>query len=752
MQEQTTAQKLQALAALRDSGALTEAEHQQAVARLMAGPTAPAGLPSTTPREPASGDPQATHVFPPTADGGPPTSAQPLQTAPPTGGSRRRPLLLALGAVVVVAVGAAAAYAFSLYSLVNGSRSPEAAVAQMLDGLTAQDPLAVFGTVVPAERRNLGDVAQRVISLLDGVDLPGLDDQSGFTIDTSAIELDVTELADDVAMVSLRGQLTVEVDLDAVSPDVRAALRDTELADGRETIDLRDRDLFGQGDLDELFLIAVDDGSGWYVSPLLTIFEIGSQVEGLRGGDFLAYGDIPDSGAASPVEAVEQLIEALESGRFDDIAGALAPGETAAYRIYERTLFDEIGRGGYPDDARVRMDDLVLSADGDVVTVESVRVQYDDGFDSIELELEGDCIRITERSSTQRDCLDDVVRGSSDLWLADLAAGLSGGVQLVAVREHGGWYVSPVATLGHIAVRALSEVTTGGLLAMLEIPHLTPPALTVTGTQTVQGDLSDDGYYDVLELAPSEDQVMAVCADDALRLRHMIDGTTASSRSGSIVMSLDVRDGNRLLVVPTDVRDAGPYEAAVQVVPADGEATAGLPATIELDGQGCGIQTISVDLEEGEGLAVDADGASVHVVSPRQEVNQVGEVFTADRSGVWTIVVSGIARATVRVDESATGVLFDDRRFVGSDGISILIDVGTSGELVVTVDALPGSSLDPTVELIDPFGFGIGYDDDGGDGFNSRLLERVGTGQHELLIAPFASDSAGDAQITVTLQ
>ena len=221
------------------------------------------------------------------------------QPSPAPRARRRGGLLAGVTAIGVVALGGAGIVGYRLWDQVNGSPTPVDAARQAVEGLAEGDLLAAAGTIVPAERRGLDDVARRFVELAgeaEGDEMAALEDVE---VDLAGLELTPTPLGElgVVAMVELGGEVEVTFDRDAIDDDsVIDALEsllgpaggDIDLDDVLDAVDEETDGVlaFGDGsatlDLDRFarvtdvtpWVVAVDDGSGWYLSPSMTLFDL----------------------------------------------------------------------------------------------------------------------------------------------------------------------------------------------------------------------------------------------------------------------------------------------------------------------------------------------------------------------------------------------------------------------------------------------------------------------------------------------
>ena len=450
-------------------------------------PAAPAEQPAQPSTQPASypQDPAPTSYAASTA--GTPQSgatyAQPMSTEPeaswsgadPTGTvefapvgeqpRRRRTGLwvgVAAAAVVVVGAGGYAVWA-NVLSKLGGAESPQAAVTQLVDGIADRDGVAIVGVLAPSEvqpfrdaSEGVGDLASSAADGETSVDLDKLRDAfDALDVDVSGLELDVEEVDDGLAKVSLTdGTLTVDGDagtitdlvLDAFAPVLEAVGQGELSGDDRDqavqqldsalpwSVDAAQLTFETDAGTQEPFLMAVEEDGDWYVSPLMTI---GEYITVAQGG---TRGAMPDPDAAtysSPQAAGTAFVEAIP-----EVVGGDVSALTDVLSVAERrfmSVYVEAWAQGYQGS------DTVLSVGSATFTSTSLDDSHallvpDDVSltgDGSTLSLSGTCVT----ADGSKNCIEDVP------GLVALGFGESG---LVAVKEDGSWRVSALSTLAHL--------------------------------------------------------------------------------------------------------------------------------------------------------------------------------------------------------------------------------------------------------------------------------------------------------------
>jgi hypothetical protein len=441
--------------------------------------------------------------------------------------------------LVVVLVGVPLIAYFAIGALGGdddgGADSPEAAVQDLAAAVGEEDAIGVVNSLNPEEVGPLVDLYEAAAARSEELGLLELDDAGAppdLEIEVEGLELQTEQLADGVARVTIEGGQASAL-LDAADEQVAGVMdgADVPILDFGEGGDGQVEDLEGEVDADELgedlfdgesqpFLIVVDDGDGWYVSPSYTIAEGLAVANGWDEPDYDA-GDEPPEGADSPEAAVQGMAEAIAG--FDVASGAalLPPGEARWAQDYLDTIVEAIGPDEIDDaldDTEPELEDLQLrveeEGDGEAfVVIESVTFSYEDEDDGhTTVELDGDCLTVQdEYSDGEEDCIEDALEEeAADPALADLVPDEQG---VVVVERDGGWFVSPVRTVAHYVQHVVDNLGD----RQIEALGLLPPTPIEVG-ETVQAEAStgytldsytfdaeEDGLYVITGLPDDED-------------------------------------------------------------------------------------------------------------------------------------------------------------------------------------------------------------------------------------------------------
>lgn len=396
---------------------------------------------------------------------------------------RRTGLWVGVGLGVVALVGAGVAGWVLVGQKMIPARSPQAAVDRLIDGIAGKDALAVYGALSPAE----ANLFEQGFSLFDEDALPTPEPSAaavwqdvldGLTIEVEDLELTPTSLDDGLAKVAVTGG-TVRIDgdpaaiadayFDAVESSV-AGMAD-QLPEG---IDLTAQRAEMAAQLDEFFpfeaspardwqvdgavpyLVAVHEGRGWYVSPLMTIGEY------MLADTGVARGEMPPSADGAGHETPEEAAEAATHALVDLLQGdhaALTDELPLAERRFAAVYLEPLLADGWTDDQAVDRA-TVTAAEFDVaetgeeralLTPTDLTVEIESAGEIGTLTFDGDCLALTPPNPDEgfAMCLSDV-----PLYQA---MGLDS-MRYVAVREGGSWHVSVIATFADQAARTVQAL------------------------------------------------------------------------------------------------------------------------------------------------------------------------------------------------------------------------------------------------------------------------------------------------------
>jgi len=441
------------------------------------GPVPPPVTPVAQPAAPQSGVPAQPYAAPaqpyatpaagyPGQPGGPvdPLDAEYAPVGEQPKPRRRAGLWVgaAVAAVAVVGVGGYAVWA-NVLSKLGGAGSPDAAVTQLVEGVADRDGVAVYGVLAPSEVASFRDAFDGASDLADDSQIDpdklkaALD---ALSVEIKDLDLDVDEVDEGLAKVTIAGgTLTVDADaeeitdltIEAFEPLLEALGQPVPTGDARDeaiqqaddalpwTLDTKDLTWDTDAGTQRPFLMAVEEGGKWYVSPLMTIGEYVTVAQGGKRGSMPS-----DAGPelASPEDAGTAFVEglaAISDGDLDELTSTLSVGERRFMEVYVKAWAGDVsgGEGVDVDDATFTVRDI--GTDRALLVPDKVTLR---NKDDETVSIEGTCFENNDGYGTERACVKDVP-GLVELGLED-------SLGLVAVKESGTWRVSVLGTFAYV--------------------------------------------------------------------------------------------------------------------------------------------------------------------------------------------------------------------------------------------------------------------------------------------------------------
>ena len=461
------------------------------------------------------------------------TQQVPIQTNDNSGSSGGNKWLMR-GALVAAAVvllgGIGAALKFTVFDK-NGEDTPEAAADAFVAALDQEDPLGLIEVMLPSEFESTIEPANAVVKEL--VRLEYLSDAAyeddNFSLgDTIKIEVvepieyesqplvegfeDIQEInftggkiqitSDPTKLNALRGtranqdNINGEVEVSTISftPTSYVTSTTNTGVDSSETSD------------EPLSLVAVKEDGGYYISLYYSIAEAARKDAGAEKPDFA--NPLQPQGADSPEEALTLFMDRLTDLDFEATAAIMDPQEFRAMYDYWSLIQPELDEAG---DIKAQAADEGFSwdlnfearseeRDGRTVAIPTAMsgdFQFDDGFDSVDIEFSLD-----DSSFTANGDISGSNQGSFDINVQE-----SDGIAKGTVKFNDG----AQTVNGEFTID--SETLSGS------------GSLTVDG-ETVSGDFRVDG--------------------DCVELSYTLDGETESSRecddSGTIAFWIEYQE------------------------------------------------------------------------------------------------------------------------------------------------------------------------------------------------------------------
>lgn len=261
-----------------------------------------------------------------------PASPRATEVRSPEAGSAGHTVKI-IAAVVALAILAAVGWvaSSSLRSgSVQGASSPTAAVQRLLDAITKKDPIALVDSLEPAETSDLSAVVTkaRTISAAHGSSQVG-HEFDGVTVTLSNEAFAETKLSKRVAQVAVAaGDATVQIDHGALSRLLRSLIPRNYSGGRYDAGQVQAKSPFA------LALMTVNDGNGWFVSPIYTALASVAK----RDHVAIAYSDTMSKSVTqkTPRDAAEAFVTALGSGPgwYAAAAPLLVPGEQQALQDF----------------------------------------------------------------------------------------------------------------------------------------------------------------------------------------------------------------------------------------------------------------------------------------------------------------------------------------------------------------------------------------------------------------------------------
>jgi hypothetical protein len=441
------------------------------------------------------------------------------RTAPPP--RRRISRVAALGCAASLLAGGSAFAANQLGTAAGagGAPTPEGAVEAMLTSLEQNDWLGALDHLAPGEREVITDATTEYLGELErlGIIAPDMDLHAvtGFQVDFENVTYEVEQANQRVWMVGITGgQVTLgadvaELPLGKLVVDLLGPLPQ----DATEPVTIDLAELQGElaDDLDEQLddeldaelteapprIGVVQQDGNYYVSALYTAAETLAATNGY----VMPARPIPAVGAATPEDAVREMVQAA----IDlDVAGLIQltpPDEMAALHDYGQLLVDEANAAIATSDLE-GLDEMTITIDaldfeqvpvtgGTKLLPTNVTISADapDGTSlrfsarkvdttCVEYDVETTVIFSGDTQThgdKGRSCAADIYEtfAGSDVPLevqqiAERMLGQLGKIGIVTVQDNGAWYVSPLRTGSDVFLVALRGLQTGDIETLLE--------------------------------------------------------------------------------------------------------------------------------------------------------------------------------------------------------------------------------------------------------------------------------------------
>lgn len=679
----------------------------------------------------------------------------------------------ALAGVVVLA-------AFLLFGLLgsSGAESPQAAVTGLADAISRQDLMSAVSMLPPDEMSGLPSTLKALLGKLDGAGmLSSAAPLDGITVRIDDAQTEVEQLSDDVAMVHLRGRVSVHSDTGEVPAPLRGALglADNSVRDVSYDLAndvpryLDDRSHRG------LALMTVKRGGGWYVSPMYTTAELirqgynDSHSAGIPRPSF-REGDEAPKGADSAEGAVRRLLEADYADDIDGMVDALAPDETRVLRDY-RDALHRISLGTSGSSHITDLDTHTEDGPGGVtyVVVDKFAAEGSGVEGSAQMTVAGNCVNIdvvdrssygSGDSSSKGGCLTDAL-AREDTPSAAAAQELlrDERVRFATVERDGSWYVSPMRTATGYVDRWLGMIDKSAVYRLLDVPQMADPTgeIAVGGGADVSVDearpavlsarIGTAGAYAATTGAGSSS--VSIFRDDG-------SGVTGATAGGDWPVHLE--PGSYRLVV----RGSGPARVSLNEVPSVAVAAPGTVAVTTTDARSALVTGITSQTQGWFTVTVDGavtkvqvrdssrEYASTHFTSAGGIHLEPGHTYEAmlqsETPGALQVTIAGAAPGLLFADaDTQTGYLSTGGRSVYQ------VYLGKGERVELKAEAETGSSgsssysygyVDPMLAVSAPDGTVLARVDDSSGSKNAAAdIVAPSTGIYTVHVGAYGSTS-----------
>ena len=210
-------------------------------------------------------------------------------------------------------------------------------------------------------------------------------------------------------------------------------------------------DELGYSNVELLSVVTVNEGDGWYVSPLMTGADFGFRVN--HGDKDIPLGSaIPEAtNFKTPEDAAAGLAEAVASGRPEDLAKVMSLPERRLVAVYGPALTQQLGRESiWKDGVHVGVSDTEFASHEEsetmIVGLSYVKMTSSGRTGPKEVIIENQCVTEVSHNydAQSRGCLGNPDDYESP-WRELSQLGLS--ISVVAVQEDGSWLISPMHSI-----------------------------------------------------------------------------------------------------------------------------------------------------------------------------------------------------------------------------------------------------------------------------------------------------------------
>jgi hypothetical protein len=385
-----------------------------------------------------------------------------------------RALVAGLAAVVLVGGTMVAVNAFGSD---DTSSTPEAPVRALLAAASAGNVNGMLDQLAPGERDALKQPVNDLVSQLERLGILGkldLGNVNAYKLKIDGLQLDPQTRRADLAFVKITGG-TANYSFDPANLPLGSFL--TGMLGPMAAASAPSSGSTNLASASDAGLITVKQDGHWYVSIGYTLAE---QARTAAGVSLDALGQrVTPVGAATPEDAVRQLVQDGAKLDLRGVLGLLPPGEMGALQEYAGLFLPkaEAALAADADKPKVTVTTLDLSSktDGDVATVTIDKLAGTAVSGDTTVTLADGCItEQTAGGAPQKTCGNDPSALLGNLGVAglpglgQLGAGATADVGIRVVKVDGKWYVSPVRTVLDGVVSSFDAIKPGDLAGLAQ--------------------------------------------------------------------------------------------------------------------------------------------------------------------------------------------------------------------------------------------------------------------------------------------
>jgi hypothetical protein len=401
----------------------------------------------------------------------------PAGAPPPSGaGKSRLPVIITVVAVVVALLAAGLVWFFARKSsddAAGGQSTPVDAATQLLGSLTQKDAIGIASGLDPTEAHLVADMSGDVLTQLKRLGIVNDSvsaNSTGTSVTTAGLTFNPNPVVinDHVSVVELTGgTVTIKSGSGTLPFSDKIIQAFPQLKDSGKiddtTINIADE----VTKLGHPIRIATVDREGkWYVSLFYTAADNAAYDQ---NPSYKLGTPIPDTGGASPEDAMNTLVNKAMAGDISGVIGVLSPDEMGVLHDYGSLILDQAG-STKTNDAGVLSDvswDVSDVTGGKKVSIKSLTInaggqkyviQRDPAAGSLTVQAPGQgTVNIT------KDNIDTWIGENSDAKLPSQVMDIIKrefpqviGLGVVMVQAGDGkWYVSPLRTYSDVFVSLL---------------------------------------------------------------------------------------------------------------------------------------------------------------------------------------------------------------------------------------------------------------------------------------------------------